>query len=504
MAVWRAPVAWGNGWRNRAAVPLAGGGIVAALALVILPTKLVLGAVAGVALVGAIAVAPILGLYVLPVCVAFGSLVAITLKGLNAGPTDLVVATMAASIAARRFFGTRAKGQAHGGFMSRMRAAWATERQTILLLGCLLAYVAAIALSGLVAIDRASVAKELIKWLEVTVVVVAARWLLRTPSEVRGILWAAIAVGALEALLGFAQWIYPMTGPGAPADGLRSFGTFAQPNPYAGYLNLSLPIAIAVAALARDARERWLAGGASLLMLGALALADSRGGLLGIAGAIVVIVVVGLRKERPAALALAIGLPAIALAWVTRLVPSAVQVKVLHTLRLDNISVHGQVTAANFSTMERLAHWVAGLRMFRAHPILGVGAGNYDAAYPQFTVDPTVWHDGLGHAHNYYINAAAETGFVGLVAFLAVVAVTLVIAWAAVSRTRQGIDAEHGDTRLYAYAVGILAVLIGFAVHNATDNLYVHAIELQFGLEVACALVIARLAMCRRTEQQPI
>lgn len=503
MAVWRAPAAWGTAQRNWAVVALAGAAVVAAAALVVLPTKLVLGVIAVTVLIAGVATAPVLGLYVLPACVAFGSLATISVKGLHAGPTDLVVAAIAVSIAARSLSGMRRSEYHPADLAAGMRAACRANALTTLALACLLAYVTSIALSGLMAIDRAAVAKELIKWSEVTVVVVAGRLLLRSPREVRAVVWAAISVGVLEALLGFIQWIYPLTGPGAPADGLRSFGTFAQPNPYAGYLNLALPIALAIAALGRGARERWIAAGASLLMLAALALADSRGGLLGIGAAIAVIVIVGLRVEKPAALALGIGLPALALAWVTGLVPSALQARLLHTLRLDDLSVHGKVTAANFSTMERLAHWIAGLRMFQAHPVLGVGAGNYDAAYPQFTVDPIVWREGLGHAHNYYINAAAETGIGGLVAYLALVVATLVIGWVAVRRSCGGADGTRGASRLYSYAVGILAVLVGFAVHNTTDNLYVHAIELQFALEIACSLAIAQLAMHPRAAQPP-
>ena len=54
--------------------------------------------------------------------------------------------------------------------------------------------------------------------------------------------------------------------------------------------------------------------------------------------------------------------------------------------------------------------------MFFDHPILGVGIGNYPDAYPQYYI--TIFVNSLGHAHNYYINIAAETGFIGLVVYL--------------------------------------------------------------------------------------
>ena len=49
-------------------------------------------------------------------------------------------------------------------------------------------------------------------------------------------------------------------------------------------------------------------------------------------------------------------------------------------------------------------------------PWLGVGFGNYGAAYEEYAL--INWPDPLGHAHNYYLNLVAEIGFIGLGAYL--------------------------------------------------------------------------------------
>src|SRR5260370_12998821 len=54
--------------------------------------------------------------------------------------------------------------------------------------------------------------------------------------------------------------------------------------------------------------------------------------------------------------------------------------------------------------------------MFMDHPVLGVGIGNYSDAYSRYFI--TIFTASLGHAHNYYINIAAETGSIGLLAFV--------------------------------------------------------------------------------------
>ncbi len=69
-----------------------------------------------------------------------------------------------------------------------------------------------------------------------------------------------------------------------------------------------------------------------------------------------------------------------------------------------------------FSVIERLTHWQAAVRMAETQPWLGVGFGNYAAAYPDFRL--LLWENALGHAHNYYLNVAAEIGAIGLLAYL--------------------------------------------------------------------------------------
>ena len=69
--------------------------------------------------------------------------------------------------------------------------------------------------------------------------------------------------------------------------------------------------------------------------------------------------------------------------------------------------VRQPITDSNFSVIERLAHWIAALRMWELSPWLGIGPGNYAAVYPQVRLPR--WEEPLGHAHNIYLNVLAET-----------------------------------------------------------------------------------------------
>ncbi len=138
--------------------------------------------------------------------------------------------------------------------------------------------------------------------------------------------------------------------------------------------------------------------------------------------------------------------------------------------------VNQPITDDNFSVIERLAHWIAALRMWESAPWLGVGPGNYSALYPEVRLPR--WQDPLGHAHNIYLNTLAEIGLVGFAAYL--------IFWAAafgwVWRQARRAEPQSWESAL---AIGVLGVLVHLTVHNFFDNLYVQGIYLHIALWLA-------------------
>ena len=121
-----------------------------------------------------------------------------------------------------------------------------------------------------------------------------------------------------------------------------------------------------------------------------------------------------------------------------------------------------EITDENFSVLERLAHWQAGLKMLEDQPWLGVGIGNYGTAYSRYPQPH--WYEPLGHAHNVFINFAAETGIVGLAAFL--------VFWLSVAywAVRKG---WNGPGWINALAVGVFGTWTYLTVHGLFDNLFV-------------------------------
>jgi O-antigen ligase len=57
------------------------------------------------------------------------------------------------------------------------------------------------------------------------------------------------------------------------------------------------------------------------------------------------------------------------------------------------------ITPANYALIERFAHWQAAINMATDHPWLGVGLGNYEAAYENYRL--INWNMALGHAARF-------------------------------------------------------------------------------------------------------
>lgn len=136
-----------------------------------------------------------------------------------------------------------------------------------------------------------------------------------------------------------------------------------------------------------------------------------------------------------------------------------------------------QVTPENWANEERRAHWGAAMRMFAGNPLHGVGAGDFGREFRQYTPD---WRFRLsqGHAHNGYLQLAAESGLPGLLSFITWCGLVLSALAGAIRPA-----APHFDRALVA---GSAAVFMAFMVHSMVDYLNV----LSLGIQIALVLAI--------------
>ncbi|MBX7215224.1 MAG: hypothetical protein K1X39_14545, partial [Thermoflexales bacterium] len=124
----------------------------------------------------------------------------------------------------------------------------------------ILVFIGVGALSFIPATDGRAWLKEVVKWIEVVVVLVLTAIEARQPRIRALLIGALFLVAAGEAVFGMYQFALRGTGPAefALAGGrfFRASGTLEQPNPFGGYMGLSWPIAFAFACawLAEPAR----------------------------------------------------------------------------------------------------------------------------------------------------------------------------------------------------------------------------------------------------------
>lgn len=441
-------------------------GVALLVALVPPAASTTLLAAGGLAL--AVLIRPWLGLPLLAVTAPLAALRPLPLGGLPLDGADLMLALMLAA--------WLAQGVA--------------QRRIVLphplLLWPMLALLAALSLSLLGAQSYREGLPELLKWTQVLALYLAVAALL--PRRRAGWLVAALLVaGAAQALLGLHQFL-TQTGPDAfilLGRFMRAYGAFGQPNPYAGYLGLVAPLSISLALWAWSGRNR--AGVSLRLVLPALALlisagllvSWSRGGWLAFVAAVAVVVLAHTRRAAPLLLALA-ALVVLVLGGVDLLPPSVAGrlADLREYVGLVDIA-RSEVTDANFSVIERIAHWQAALGMWRDHLWLGVGTGNYAVAYAAYNLPR--WYEPLGHAHNVYLNFAAEAGLLGLLAYL----------WLWLASLWQAVRTAALDDRFAAaVGAGVLGALVHASVHNLFDNLWVQHIYLTLALLLGLLFVL--------------
>jgi O-antigen ligase len=291
---------------------------------------------------------------------------------------------------------------------------------------------------------------------------------------------------------GMGLWQFALRGDGPDhfmiGDGFyRAYGTFEQPNPYGGFIGMNAALlvglvaativdhwtedrrfprwlgpligvtgVVGVALVVSWSRGAWMGFGAALLAMAALL---PRRGLWGIV--LVVLVVVG-----------GFGL------YLTGQLPASVADRLTGFLAYTRFEdVRGApINDANYAVLERMAHWQAALSMWRDNVWLGVGFGCYEPAYADYAL--INWPIALGHAHNYYLNLLAETGVLGLLAYVGGFGVVLVRLW---RLTRAARGWQRG------LALGLLGALVHLLVHSLVDNLLVNNVHLFVGVLFALA-----------------
>jgi O-antigen ligase len=229
-------------------------------------------------------------------------------------------------------------------------------------------------------------------------------------------------------------------------DVARGSGTVGDPNELAAVLVAGVILAgVLVVLLRRSPLLRLAAAGAALLCALGLFITFSRGGLVALACAMVASVFVA-GRWRPVIVTTMTCIALLGVAYFGLFAPQ---------------SSRDRVTKLDGGT-GRTDIWRIGGRMVSAHPVRGVGSGNFALVSGRYLLRKpgVVRHDYFIRepkvAHNMYLHVLAELGIVGLSLFAAILAFAATCAFKAARRF-----AGAGDRDMELLTRGLILALIG-------------------------------------------
>ena len=294
----------------------------------------------------------------------------------------------------------------------------------------------------------------------------------RTAGDWKAFFWFVMSFGFAVSLFGILQhltfngklyWFRELRFGGIP------FGPYVNRNHFAGFAELVIPLALVPLVLGKIRRERRLLVAVFLVVqIGALLLSASRGGIISLScqAALLLLWLIA-KRVRTLQLLLAAGIAALALSLVYWLGAGQIlqRFSAMHSL---------EITAGKRASMRRDT-----FRIFLDHPVVGTGLGTLQIVFPRYETN----YDGrvVNHAHNDYLEALAETGFLGAVS----------CAWflfalfrGYLRRSRDSASASFPAALNFA---GILSCA-GFLIHSLVDfNLHIPANAALFFLMASLA-----------------
>ncbi len=313
--------------------------------------------------------------------------------------------------------------------------------------------------------------------------------LLLTPRDWHRGLWALLAAGGLLAMPAlyqgitgshFAFWgLAPQKYAGLyqQSMGYRASGALGDPNFFAMVLIALMPLALVEIERPGSPRRRLLAGVILAMMMGASILTYSRAGFLGLL-ALGAAFMWHWRRHLRAWLAILA-----AMLIMAGLTPRSYWLRIFSLHQLSR----GMYQTSDPSLEGRRNENLIGLAMLKRHPWLGVGPGNYYMVYRRYDARIGLMPvHGRREAHDLFMETAAETGVLGLAAFLFL----LGAAFRNIAATlRQWRRQKHRPGLLWQWSLGLgmgVYLFLSIFLHDAFFRHFVLILALsQLGYSLA-------------------
>jgi O-antigen ligase len=272
----------------------------------------------------------------------------------------------------------------------------------------------------------------------------------------------------------------------------KGFGPYVNRNHFAGLMEMiiPLPVALLVTGNVKEGK-RILYGFAAAVMGLAVVMSLSRGGSVGVVVELMLIAFISAHlvqgrwagfRSRLAQAGAVIAIAAAILVGIFWIGAEPVINRVADTI--------DELSRAELEPYSRYGMWKDTWAMFRANPVLGVGLGAYQAAYPIYASGNGAY--AVDYAHNDYLQLLADGGILG-----GVLAVWFILAcFRAFS-----LALKSRDRLLTGLAIGSGASCFALLVHSLFDfNLQLPSNALLFLLHVAVLSSAAAIVAQRAPE----
>ena len=288
----------------------------------------------------------------------------------------------------------------------------------------------------------------------------AALTFLNNSNRQKAVVTVLIAFGALLAFYSILQRVEDPTsiyGIRQPGQAIP-FGTYVNRHHFAALMEMILGMTLGVLFSGGLDRSKWPFGiVAAFVMAIAVILTGSRGGLIGMFSAIACVAAVGyyVRNKSERSYVLPVAVFGAGLAFFVLTAGLVIFLGGTDPLLRST----GVAVASSDFTTGRKDFWLAALKIFKDHPIAGVGFDAFGVAYSQY--DTSAGQLRVEQAHNDYLQILADGG---LIAFACVVGFIYLLVKKSLSKIKSGSrDFPRGA------AIGAFAGCVAVLVHSAFD-----------------------------------
>jgi len=246
---------------------------------------------------------------------------------------------------------------------------------------------------------------------------------------------------------------------------LRVFSSFGNPNVYATYLLLAIPIAAACIIFFKNIFIKFCAVCATALLLINLLLTLSRGSYVALAIAVFVFILIMEKRLIILLMGFMLTLPFI--------LPPSILARILSIVNFSDTS-----------TSIRISIWRGSLRIISDFWLSGVGQGldAYHTVYPYYSLAAA----NTLHSHNLYLQMLVGIGIGGFFVFICILACFI--------RAMVNFLRRTNEFRLKVMCAAIIVGMIGFLVQSAFDyTFFNYRILLMFYLYIGLGLAFTRV-----------